>query len=182
MDLALVEWSPDRRHILFVSNKNGGTCHIYDNMAPNSTLPLYALEGDQNNERGVSIIGIHWYDGSEGHVTRTRPRWRWRSATGACKSPAASMTIAQCSSIPKCDLLSACGTETGVHWRWVEPSSDARAGRARDIGMVQFYDPHGAHLRSLKVPGGGITALSWEDGGLRRPRRRYVHLFRKHSP
>ena len=40
-------------------------------------------------------------------------------------------------------------------------------GEARDVGMVQFYDPHGAHLRSLKVPGGGITALSWEYGGLR---------------
>ena len=35
-------------------------------------------------------------------------------------------------------------------------------GEARDVGMVQFYTPHGHHMRTLKVPGGGITALSWE--------------------
>jgi WD repeat-containing protein 35 len=33
--------------------------------------------------------------------------------------------------------------------------------------MVQFYSPYGQHLRTLKVPGGGIQALSWEGGSLR---------------
>ena len=33
--------------------------------------------------------------------------------------------------------------------------------------MVQFYSPRGRHLRTLKVPGSGVTALSWEGGGLR---------------
>ena len=33
--------------------------------------------------------------------------------------------------------------------------------------MVQFYSPYGQHLRTLKVPGSGIQALSWEGGSLR---------------
>lgn len=33
--------------------------------------------------------------------------------------------------------------------------------------MVQFYAPSGQHLRTLKVPGAGISALSWEGGSLR---------------
>ena len=32
MDLAFVQWSPDGRHLLFVSNQTGGTVHIYDNL------------------------------------------------------------------------------------------------------------------------------------------------------
>ena len=37
----------------------------------------------------------------------------------------------------------------------------------RDVSMVQFYAPSGQHLRTLRVPGTGISALSWEGGGLR---------------
>ena len=33
--------------------------------------------------------------------------------------------------------------------------------------MVQFYSNTGQHLRTLRVPGTGINALSWEGGGLR---------------
>ena len=33
--------------------------------------------------------------------------------------------------------------------------------------MVQFYSPTGQHLRTLKVPGAGISAFSWEGGSLR---------------
>ena len=40
-------------------------------------------------------------------------------------------------------------------------------GTGREVAMVQFYSPYGQHLRTLKVPGGGIQALSWEGGSLR---------------
>lgn len=32
----------------------------------------------------------------------------------------------------------------------------------REASMVQFYSPTGVHLRTLRVPGTGINALSWE--------------------
>jgi WD repeat-containing protein 35 len=41
------------------------------------------------------------------------------------------------------------------------------AGEGKDTQMVQFYTPFGKHLRTLKVPGSGITSLSWEGGSLR---------------
>ena len=40
-------------------------------------------------------------------------------------------------------------------------------GQGKEVAMVQFYSPFGQHLRTLKVPGGGIQALSWEGGSLR---------------
>jgi len=41
------------------------------------------------------------------------------------------------------------------------------SGDGKEVSVVQFYDAHGSYLRTLKVPGGGIKALSWEGGGLR---------------
>ena len=35
------------------------------------------------------------------------------------------------------------------------------------MSMVQFYSPFGQHLRTLRVPGTSINALSWEGSGLR---------------
>ena len=45
-------------------------------------------------------------------------------------------------------------------------ASNGAADR-RDVSMVQFYSAHGLHLRTLKVPGSGISACSWEGGSLR---------------
>ena len=70
MELAFVQWSPDGRHILFVTLE--GEVKIYDNLGNKlSQLPLYALEGSQPGS--VRIIGIHWYDGSEGHTDTDAP-------------------------------------------------------------------------------------------------------------
>ncbi|KAJ3217132.1 WD repeat-containing protein 35 [Dinochytrium kinnereticum] len=40
-------------------------------------------------------------------------------------------------------------------------------GEEKEVSVVQFYDPFGQYLRSLKVPGKRISSLSWEHGGLR---------------
>ncbi len=37
----------------------------------------------------------------------------------------------------------------------------------KEMGQVQFYSPYGIHLRTLKIPGSGVSSLSWESGGLR---------------
>ena len=43
----------------------------------------------------------------------------------------------------------------------------AGTGTEKDSNVVQFYTPHGEHLRTLKVPGKQITACAWEGGSLR---------------
>ncbi len=41
------------------------------------------------------------------------------------------------------------------------------AGEEKEISVVQIYTPFGKFLKSLKVPGKGISSLSWEQTGLR---------------
>jgi hypothetical protein len=37
----------------------------------------------------------------------------------------------------------------------------------KEVSQVQFYDWTGHHLRTLKVPGNGVSGIAWEGGGLR---------------
>ncbi|XP_060515869.1 WD repeat-containing protein 35 isoform X2 [Cylas formicarius] len=37
----------------------------------------------------------------------------------------------------------------------------------REVNLVQFYNPFGDHLRTLKVPGSSISCCVWEGGSLR---------------
>jgi WD repeat-containing protein 35 len=37
----------------------------------------------------------------------------------------------------------------------------------RQLWLVQFYSCGGEHLRTVRVPGSGITGLAWEGSGLR---------------
>jgi len=43
----------------------------------------------------------------------------------------------------------------------------ASNGETRSVCMVQFYSPFGQHLRTLKVPGSSISAITWDGSGLR---------------
>jgi WD repeat-containing protein 35 len=41
-------------------------------------------------------------------------------------------------------------------------------GDGRELWLVQFYNHAGEHLRTLRVPGGGINGgIAWEGNGLR---------------
>ncbi|CAM9229531.1 unnamed protein product [Laminaria digitata] len=42
-----------------------------------------------------------------------------------------------------------------------------KSGQSRDLSVVKLYSPYGAVLRTLKVPGNGISSMAWEGGGLR---------------
>ncbi|KAF8068393.1 Wdr35 [Scenedesmus sp. PABB004] len=43
-----------------------------------------------------------------------------------------------------------------------QPTPDGGA-----LWLVQFYSPAGEHLRTLRVPGGGVAGIAWEGSGLR---------------
>jgi WD repeat-containing protein 35 len=163
--LAFVEWSPDGRNIIFVTTT--GEPYLYDNLGNKiSKIPLYAVDDSPNN--GVNIIGIHWYDGAEGHLDVKAPTLAIAFENGAVQVTRGEqddnsvlidtgMKLTQCKWNTNGSVLALAGSKL----------TNLQSGEERDVSMVQFYDPYGMHLRTLKVPGNGISALSWEGGGLR---------------
>jgi len=181
--LKFVEWSPDGKNILFVTRSN--EIDVYDCLGNRiKGVPLYALEGGKRKNRGDDsddddddddddeddneIIGIHWYDGSEGHIDLDAPTLAVAFRNGRvqiCRGeedPNATiidtrMTLKQCKWNSKGNVLALAGSQ-----------KLKREGEVRSVSLVQFYTPTGEHLRTLKVPGGnGISAMSWEGSGLR---------------
>jgi len=160
-ELCHVEWSPDGRNIIF------GTLqcevHIYDSTGNFiSKLPLHCLE---EASAPTSLIGIHWYDGSEGFQDINQPTLAIGFQNGR-------LQLMRHEADENPVLIDTGLVATNLQWN-TDGSVLALAGNfgaggaGRDISMVQFYSPLGQLLRTLKVPGSGIHALSWEGGSLR---------------
>ncbi|OQR99052.1 WD repeat protein 35 [Achlya hypogyna] len=164
VDLCFVEWSPDAKHLVFVTKE--GEVNIHDGMGTKiGTLPLYAIEA---KDKKYKIVGLHWYDGCEGHVSEDAPTLAIAFADGKVQITRGrfdesavlidtGVELTQCKW--NCDgtVLALAGTQ----------STRSNSGDVREFNIVQFYDPFGRYLRSLKVPGSRIEALAWEGSGLR---------------
>jgi len=169
LSLCFVEWAPDGRYLLFVSAE--GKVALYDNQGNRiRDLPLPAIEdlGEADMKQGAAIIGVHWYDGAEGYQHPGAPSLAVAFANGRVQisrgdeddSPVlldTRMKLTQCRWNSNGTILALAGQHV----------SQLQGGEMREISMVQFYTPFGQLLKTLKVPGSGISALSWEGGGLR---------------
>eukprot|EP00750_Incisomonas_marina_P007988 INCI15131.1.p1 GENE.INCI15131.1~~INCI15131.1.p1 ORF type:complete len:1219 (-),score=232.56 INCI15131.1:1496-5152(-) len=162
LELSFVEWSPDGRNIIFVTKQ--GEALVFDgNGNKLSKIQLHVAQ-----KRQVPVIGIHWYDGSRGHVITNAPTLAIAFQDGKVQlirgphddSPVlidTGLQLTQCRWNHNGSVLALAGTAR----------TKLSSGETRDISMVQFYLPTGQHLNQLKVPGSGISALSWEGTGLR---------------
>jgi len=164
IELSMVEWSPDGRNILFGTLQTNEV-HLYDNMGNFiARLPIYAVAADS----GVRLIGIAWYNGLSGYVEPNVPSLAIAYENGRVQimrddvddAPILIDTGMQASKI-SWNTFGSVLAISGTKYEAVQ------GGGQREVQMVQFYNPFGKHLRTLKVPGSGISSLSWEGGSLR---------------
>lgn len=195
--LAFVEWSPDGRDIVFVTPE--GQVNLFDNRGNKiSGIKLYAVEDSPAAVRSwslgaweavahslalalaiglqVPVVGINWYDGMQGRVDPNAPALAIAFENGHVQvmrsvtddNPvliATGMSLRQCKWNRNGTVLALAGSQL----------TTLSSGDQREVSLVQFYNPWGQHLRTLKVPGSGIQELSWEGGGLRIAVRGLLH-------
>uniref|UniRef100_A0A8B9JMT6 WD repeat-containing protein 35 n=1 Tax=Astyanax mexicanus TaxID=7994 RepID=A0A8B9JMT6_ASTMX len=161
IQLAHVAWSPDSKILLF--GMANGEIHIYDNQG--NFIMKMTLHCLMNVTGPLSIAGIHWYAGTEGYIEPDCPCLAICYDNGRCQvmrfenddNPIVIETGMNVASIQ----WNHCGSVLAI------AGSLRSSGGDKDMNVLNFYTPFGEHLRTLKVPGKQITAVSWEGGGLR---------------
>lgn len=154
-----VQWSPDGKLLLFAL-KNG-QLQLYDNQG-NFVMKLNILCHDTNYDP-IPIVGLAWYNGTGGLMHYMCP------------------TLAICFENGKAQLMRNESDANpvlfdtkmfAVHCSWNHNGSLlAVSGKQfadeKEVNLVQFYNPFGEHLRTLRVPGASISCCVWEGGSLR---------------
>ncbi|XP_074803645.1 WD repeat-containing protein 35 isoform X1 [Natator depressus] len=159
--LCHVAWSSDSKILLF--GMANGEIHIYDNQG--NFIMKMKLNCLVNITGAFSIAGIHWYPGTEGYTEPDCPCLAICFDNGRCQimrhendqNPVLIDTGMNVVSIQ----WNHCGSVLAVAGFQKATTQD------KDVNLVQFYTPFGEHLRTLKVPGKQMSALSWEGGGLK---------------
>ncbi|XP_060727604.1 WD repeat-containing protein 35 [Tachysurus vachellii] len=161
IQLAHVAWSPDSKILLF--GMANGEIHIYDNQG--NFIMKMTLHCLMNVTGAISIAGIHWYSGTEGYIEPDCPCLAICYENGRCQimryenddNPVIIDTLMNIASIQ----WNHSGNVLAIAGSLRTPGGD------KDVNILNFYTPFGEHLRTLKVPGKQVTAVSWEGGGLR---------------
>ncbi|XP_050549638.1 WD repeat-containing protein 35 isoform X2 [Spodoptera frugiperda] len=148
--LAAVQWSPDNSQLLFALTN--GELHIYDDQG-NFTMPV-AINGVSGS---MDIVTMDWYAGS---APANRPVLAISYKSGIIL------------------LMKNCNEEDSVvvesnmsiidcHWNHNGTILAAAGFTSDKTNVVQFFSAYGEHIRTLRVPGGSMRALSWEKKSLR---------------
>ncbi|XP_028927850.1 WD repeat-containing protein 35 isoform X2 [Ornithorhynchus anatinus] len=161
IQLCHVAWSSDSKILLF--GMANGEIHIYDNQG--NFITKMKLNCLVNVTGAISIAGIHWYHGTEGYVEPDCPCLAICFDNGRCQ-------IMRQENDQNPILLDTGMYVVNVQWNHcgsvlAVAGSQKAAIQDKDVNTVQFYTPFGEHLRTLKVPGKQMSALSWEGGGLK---------------
>ncbi|KAI8616049.1 WD repeat-containing protein 35 [Chytriomyces sp. MP71] len=170
-NLSHVQWSPEGKNILF--GLASGELHYYDATGTflviyvsfsTSKLPVYCSD----NAATLKISAMDWYNGSNGYVEPRAPCLAIAFENGKIQimrddkdqAPLVLDTNMRFLNV-KWNNYGSVLAVSGIQF------ARSSQGEEKEVSVVQFYDPFGQYLRSLKVPGKKITSLSWEHGGLR---------------
>ncbi|NXW58812.1 WDR35 protein, partial [Eurystomus gularis] len=159
--LCHVAWSSDSKVLLF--GMANGEIHIYDNQG--NFIVKMKLSCLVNLTGAFSIAGIQWYHGTEGYIEPDCPCLAVCYDNGRCQIMTDendhNPVLIDTAMNVVCIQWNHCGSVLAVAGSLKATSQD------KDVNIVQFYTPFGEHLRTLKVPGKQISALSWEGSGLK---------------
>eukprot|EP00727_Mastigamoeba_balamuthi_P004271 m51a1_g13841 hypothetical protein (1211) ;mRNA; r:520608-525261 len=161
--LKLVQWSPDSHALLFCTGT--GELHKFDQMG-NFITKIPTQNADGKDGTRSSIVAIDWYDGSEGFVESNCPTLAVAFENGRIQ-------LMTSDSDDKPVLVNTGQVLTCMKWNHngstlaVAGTSPSQPGEGENSSTVTFFTPFGQQVRSLRVPGGSVNAISWEGGGLR---------------
>ncbi|XP_052755519.1 WD repeat-containing protein 35 isoform X2 [Galleria mellonella] len=147
--LAAVQWSPDNSLLLFALTN--GELHLYDDQG-NFTMPV-ACNGIAGS---MEVISMDWFSGS---APINRP------VLAICYKNGLILLMKNCieedSVVVETNMVA-----IDCHWNH-NGTVLAAAGTSDQTNVVQFFTAYGEHIRTLRVPGGTLRALSWEKRSLR---------------
>eukprot|EP01038_Epipyxis_sp_PR26KG_P012743 gene12743-17084_t len=186
MPLRFVEWSPDSRLILFVTFE--AEVWIYD--ADGGKVRALNIVGQDHSSLGgeVAITSIHWFCSSNlttysssfrGITTNTAndslpftlcigfDNGKLQLSRGEDDASAEIIdtdltSVTYCRWSTKGNILAVVGTQKSNSKSSTESKSSSTV-----TNVVKFFDSFGRYMRSIRIPGESITAVSWEGGDLR---------------
>ena len=155
-------WAPDSRLLLF--SLSSGEVHVYDNQG--GFVSKVSIQCLTNSSAVAKVIGLTWYNGKHGLAEEDQP-------TLVICYDCGRLQIMRDENDENPALVDTGMTTVACQWNH-DGTILAVAGQMfvpgaaeKDSNVVQFYNPHGEHLRTLKVPGKQITSCAWEGGSLR---------------
>jgi len=159
--LALVEWAPDGQWLLF--GGEDGSVMVFNHAG--TKIGAIELVAVADVGTRVPLVSLEWYDGAEGYVYPGIPSLAIAFANGRVQ-------IMREPHDPHPILVDTGLRLTNCKWNTsgtVLALGGVRAGGpgGKDVSEVQFYTPFGRYITNMKVPGGAITSLTWEGGGMR---------------
>mmetsp|Transcript_14038 Transcript_14038/g.22384 ORF Transcript_14038/g.22384 Transcript_14038/m.22384 type:complete len:1210 (-) Transcript_14038:255-3884(-) len=166
LQLSNVEWSPDARHILFATTDS--EVYLYDSQG-NRISKVSLIAGQTAGHS--PLVGMDWYPGRklQGKNSLQIPSLAvgFRNGKIQIMKEVGDMS----------PVLIDTGMETTTSMKWdtngivlaISGSKEFKGsnGEQKKQQMIQFYSPFGKHLRTLKIPGSSIAAITWERDSLR---------------
>ncbi len=169
--LSLVEWAPDGRQLLFVAADGQVLVHNHQGVRLGS-VPLPAVADLPPGS--VRVSALEWYDGAEGSAFFDAPSLAVAFENGRVQimrgpeddGPVlidTGLRLTHAKWNPSGTVLALAGTPIAAGAADAASSSAAASAAAE----VQFYSCLGRYSTTLRIPGGAISSLSWDGGGLR---------------
>jgi len=174
--LTHLEWSPDGNYIVFATAE--GPLPVYNskgvkvsNLTLPGLLPATADPATSPLPPGVHVVSIEWYDGAEGEPVPN------------CHSLAVALSNGRVwllrgveedgggEATPCLTLTTGLNPLTAARWNsngtYLAVVGQKQLGGGKEVSECQFFTPAGKLVHSLRVPGGNVTTMAWEGGGLR---------------